>query len=1162
MRGSTRPRSSERKMLLCITLCLLLPDPSSLAQESALWPVKDGCDTMLSTFGEGAVSKDPYAGFVTEFHPGIDIAQPGAPCPPPSSISGGREIRAARPGILEKIWKTDRTRGWVVAIQVTLDGGTRNYDIYAHLGLVSSEITVGDPIEAGETIGTVGDFYTPDDMNHCHFSVLSSFDTTYELYGVFGYSEHFGNALNPLFIFSESRHQDPQQQNPIVGSELNEEDTIYPPILFARAVDEVDSYIFPEKLDDGRLLARDVSGNIDIIVESFDEMNPGYPGHQGVHGIGYWIESLRGGGADVKSANSPYMLCVFNDAWFGNLAEVSRKGDFAYGEYLFDSIFATHGIFEGIPDLDGRPRYHRHVVTNAGDEYGLPQDVEVPGISEQFWRTNAQKDERDGPPNCLDDNCSYGPLKSLPVIAKVNKDARFKDGQYRVHIMSKDLVNTLNYGNAELILNNFPPYVEELQVSSGMEQVYHAWWDFEDTIEQLVWNIQTIDTTPTANKPLTVQIFTSEPMEWVTFELFGHQFDSRASEDAFTIQEGEQGMIWFLSIPPSFFPEEHITPENTLAGEYTPRVRGEDLAGTPLLNFSDADTKTLPNRSHSTQWACSLDPETAPAPVAEPDLRQMRSTSSDVRPEGDEPQISCPMPSGNGDTAHRLNFVATTRSYVQRVKVTSGDSPLYHAGWRPLPAESEEPEGEPTEASGQIAFLFYAEPKDPVPGAPVQVEIHTNEAMESLSARVAGEPDAALEPCEEAETSACWQGALTVPKTEDYQLIFTGQDADGAPVLPFVDTTTKTLSEWMEDSGESGDTVHRLGAFPDPVWALSTPGKSVCSESKRGVTCLFGGDKKGDGQGMVSLHPAKDGTARVTAVLDGQDEPGSVHSGEVWGSPSGLVLEIQPPLDALDLCKDQAGGSIEKRCPHSWDYDPKLDAPPGPEDRETQLTWKLKPAKKEGMCELQVSWGAAGGSGQQVTLAIEPASLCDAFIGEQHTIPVTGVCAWLFEGGDYDWEMEELPPENFGPCSSPLVRQYIDCRDYQPLRFGGSVSRGCRINPWWESPPSWTKDEILPGEPRFRREQTISVTYSGCQEWDDRVSKSDRRYSWPFNMVDLEDGDDWVYQLKGQFHSGCMVEVKKILWKPIGDCKYRYKPEPQSIQFPEGAISIPLSGNR
>ena len=502
------------------------------------------------------------------------------------------------------------------------------------------------------------------------------------------------------------------------------------------------------------------------------------------------------------------------------------------------------------------------------------------------------------------------------------------------------------------------------------------------------------------------------------------------------------------------------------------------------------------------------------------------------------------------------------RSYVKKVTVSAGGDPIYSAGWMSLPSEEEEEEEEESsdeEETEQIVFLYYVEPQDPAAGAEAQIEIHSSEAMEDLSVRVAGEPDVDLDPCEASEDGTCWQGALTLPGTENSQLIIQGSDTAGQPLLPFADTTTKTLSEWAEEFDESGDTAHALGALPDPAWQLETPEESICSETERGVTCLFGGDDNGEGQGVVFLHPAEDGT-ELAAVLDEHDEAGASHSGVVWGSPSGLVLEIQPPRDDLELC--EAHDDITTRCPHSWDYDPEEDAPPESEVHETELTWTLDATRQTEHCDLTVSWVVEGAE-QAVTLAIEPASLCDAFVSEQKELPVTGSCAWTFEGGNYDWLKEELPPETSGPGASPVVSEYIDCQEYHSLRFGGSVSRGgCRENPLWETPPSWTYDVIEPGEPGFQREQTISVSYSGCQEWDDWLSKGDFRQTWPYDMVDLENGDEWVYQQKGRFPSSCLVEIVTVLWNPVGDCRYRYTPDSQSLEFPDGGIAVLLSGNQ
>ena len=850
-----------------------------------------------------------------------------------------------------------------------------------------------------------------------------------------------------------------------------------------------------------------VYGPVDIVVEARDHQSSYKNGPwQNPLKIGYYIKNEQGDNV-VRSPHEPYLL-IDGSNWFGDLTLGGHhQTSSARIETLFDTDDTVECNFPEPPP--GWRQWFTYIVTNTIGTEGTPETLDA----DQCWATDAHKNEQ-SPERPNGYRAGY-------ETATTNTDALFPDGAYQIGIRVEDYVHTYAEGNVTdhmepVVVDNFAPYVEKVIVTTAEgEKVYEAGWEIAGDGTPLIFSPNTHAGSPAPGDTLSVRVYASETMTSMSVTLG----DTTTTLDT---DDGQQ-MIWQGEI---------AAPE---AESAILTIHGKDTAENPVLDFSDTTDKTLPQHDDTGAWSCPNDGDSQPA---------------------------CAMPSGEGDTVHQLVFGASTRSYIRKVTVSAGGDPIYSAGWMSLPSEEEEEEEEESsdeEETEQIVFLYYVEPQDPAAGAEAQIEIHSSEAMEDLSVRVAGEPDVDLDPCEASEDGTCWQGALTLPDTENSQLIIQGSDTAGQPLLPFADTTTKTLSEWAEEFDESGDTAHALGALPDPAWQLETPEESICSETERGVTCLFGGDDNGEGQGVVFLHPAEDGT-ELAAVLDEHDEAGASHSGVVWGSPSGLVLEIQPPRDDLELC--EAHDDITTRCPHSWDYDPEEDAPPESEVHETELTWTLDATRQTEHCDLTVSWVVEGAE-QAVTLAIEPASLCDAFVSEQKELPVTGSCAWTFEGGNYDWLKEELPPETSGPGASPVVSEYIDCQEYHSLRFGGSVSRGgCRENPLWETPPSWTYDVIEPGEPGFQREQTISVSYSGCQEWDDWLSKGDFRQTWPYDMVDLENGDEWVYQQKGRFPSSCLVEIVTVLWNPVGDCRYRYTPDSQSLEFPDGGIAVPLSGNQ
>src|SRR5207245_2246013 len=86
---------------------------------------------------------------------------------------GGQQVRAARTG--ELTWKSD-LGGGMVTIEVTLPGGTKEWDTYLHLqNIVAPDENANDrTVEQGEGIGEISTTAYPAGERHLHFQVTST----------------------------------------------------------------------------------------------------------------------------------------------------------------------------------------------------------------------------------------------------------------------------------------------------------------------------------------------------------------------------------------------------------------------------------------------------------------------------------------------------------------------------------------------------------------------------------------------------------------------------------------------------------------------------------------------------------------------------------------------------------------------------------------------------------------------------------------------------------------------------------------------------------------------------------------------------------------------------------------------------------------------------
>lgn len=286
-----------------------------------------------------------------------------------------------------------------------------------------------------------------------------------------------------------------------------------------------------------------------------------------------------GGGANVKNEAALYILCTFDDNWFSG----TDPGISAHSKA--EEVLNTD--FPGVADPQGLIRYHHYIVTNTKGTDGSIKNVD----EREFWWTNGHKDA------CIEDpdedkyaNCAEIKLGALPYIADINKNAKFKDGGYKVHVVMKDMIPAHTQKvDTDVVVDNFLPFVEEVEVStSDGETIYHAGWVFSigsiilTKDNQLEWVDYANPKDPPFGESLPIEVVTSEAMNTISVALPGQSPVTLNSTD---------GMVWNGTI---------VVPQDS--SDHTLTIQGYDTAENALLPISEKYPQPLPKRLVSGDW--------------------------------------------------------------------------------------------------------------------------------------------------------------------------------------------------------------------------------------------------------------------------------------------------------------------------------------------------------------------------------------------------------------------------------------------------------------------------------------------------------------------------------------------------------------------------------
>jgi hypothetical protein len=227
-------------------------------------------------------------------------------------------------------------------------------------------------------------------------------------------------------------------------------------------------------------------------------------------------------------------------------------------------------------------------VTNTSVGDGHIQHID----ERYFWRTTVHKETPCSTDHCSDAFDPATPEENDYHTARINAEARFQDGTYQVHILLADLIHPLQEAaNTKVVLDNFLPYVEDVEVIQDGNTIYQAGWIVDNAQQRLEFGYYALPEQPPPGAQVAFRLTASEVLRDLNLDLDGQSVPLMSSD----------GLEWTgtATLP-------------TAAREtYALTITGHDLANNALLAFDDATATPISERTGH----APPDPEWTPIPA-------------------------------------------------------------------------------------------------------------------------------------------------------------------------------------------------------------------------------------------------------------------------------------------------------------------------------------------------------------------------------------------------------------------------------------------------------------------------------------------------------------------------------------------------------------------
>jgi hypothetical protein len=474
--------------------------PTTRNSPRQVWPLPDGDHDLLHSYG----SPLNFSGF-QYFHDGVDIS------------SSNQRVDAARGGVITAV---NGGAGGTVSLNVDMGAGNIVSEDYLHI-TADPAIAVGDFLQPTDRVGTVRNNY---------------FNRAVEADHV-----HWGSSLtNKLIPFTNSADRDPNGVRPVVA-DING--------------DGIDFYVVDASANNHAAQRTPAWGDVDFIVDAFDDMAASNNLMAAPFSLGYWIEPDVLGGGTVQSAATPYKLVQFDFALHS--AAAAHADEMAAVYYTLNA---------DIGGLNTWQTSFSWLVTNTNGTTGAKANM----VATEFWRTDARV------------GSGAKQNRSDAARARENQEALFPDGRYNVHIVLNDLVGGTD-AVRQVLVDNSRPYVKAVRVLSGEALAYSAQWQWNSAAAQLRMAPATFDLASAfpvgRTRDVVIEVEFSEPMQ--TASIVGITPLGVTPTMTSTQLEGRQ-TLWRGVIS-----NIDIADDGSDDGPQTIEITGTDLAGNALLRVTD-----------------------------------------------------------------------------------------------------------------------------------------------------------------------------------------------------------------------------------------------------------------------------------------------------------------------------------------------------------------------------------------------------------------------------------------------------------------------------------------------------------------------------------------------------------------------------------------------